>query len=189
MCPIFLPSSTYFGWWISYTSFLAWDFTLVDLCLLQFCLRQIMPLTSMLFSLSGIVTVDETVSTSDFLGSSLDLCGTIINILNFSPRSPLTKALFLVIIEVWIICRNSYKKMVLHATPSPRARETVTCYPFTTEDVLQVITAVMSTPNFTCSIYFPLSTPLVLNGSTSSISFKHENFSTKLGWKSATDCW
>ena len=47
--------------------------------------------------------------------------------------STLTKVLFLVIIEALIVFRNDYKKMVLHTTTSPKATETVTGCPCTTE--------------------------------------------------------
>ena len=52
--------------------------------------------------------------------------------------------------------------MVLRATPYPRARETITGCPFTTECFLQVFNAVITTPPFPCSIYFPSSYPLYL---------------------------
>ena len=47
----------------------------------------------------------------------------------------------------------------------------------------------MFTPPSACSLYFPLSTTIILNGSTSYRSFKYANFNTKLGWHSATDWW
>ena len=71
--------------------------------------------------------------------------------------------------------------MVLHATPSPRARDNVTGFPFSTKVVMQIITTVASTPAFPYSIYFPPSTPLILNGSASHKSFKYANYGTKLG--------
>ena len=74
----------------------------------------------MLFSVSCISTVNETGNPYYFLSAYLALCGTIISILNFSPKSPLIKALLLVIIEALIVCKNSYENMVLHATHSPR---------------------------------------------------------------------
>ena len=40
--------------------------------------------------------------------------------------------------------------------------------------------------NFKCSIYFPPYITLMLNGSTSSIPFKYENFNTRLGCHSET---
>ena len=57
-----------------------------------------MPLNSMLLRVSEIATGNETVSPSDVLVASLDLCGTTIYRSNRSPRSPLTNALFLAII-------------------------------------------------------------------------------------------
>ena len=74
-----------------------------------------------------------TVSNSDVLGASLAICGTIIYILNCSPSSALTKKFFSVIIEALIVCRNGHENMVLHATPSPRARDNVTGFLFTTK--------------------------------------------------------
>ena len=91
------------------------------------------PLSSVLFLASGIATGNETVSPSDVLGASLDLCGTIISSFNFSHSSPLTKALLSAIIEALIFFRNGHEKIVLHATPSPRDRETFTGCPFNTK--------------------------------------------------------
>ena len=132
-------------------------------------------------------TDNETGISSNVLGDLLAICGTNISIINYSTRSPLTKALFLVIVEPLIVCRKGHENMVLYATPSPRARETVTGFPFTTKVVLWVITEVKYTPPFPFSLYFPLSTPLIFNGYTSSRSFKYANFYTKLGLRSATD--
>ena len=101
----------------------------------------------------------------------------------------MTKEFLSVIIEALIVCRNCHENMVLHATPAPRARATVTGFPFTTKVFQQVITAVTSASPFPCSFSLPLSTPLILNGSTSSRSFKYANFNTKLGWRFATDWW
>ena len=78
---------------------------------------------------------NETGSPSDVLGASLAICGTIISSLNCYNRIPLTKALFLVMIEALIFFRNGHENMVFHATPSPRARETVTGFSFTTKGV------------------------------------------------------
>ena len=94
---------------------------------------SLMPLSSVLFCVSVIVTVSETVSPSDALGGSLDIFGTIISILNFSHKIPLTKVLLLVIIEALIFAGTAIKKMVLRSSPSPRARDNVTGFPFTTE--------------------------------------------------------
>ena len=57
-----------------------------------------LPLSSVLFCISGVDTYNETGSPSDFLGASLDIFVTIISSLTFYPTSPLTKVLFLVII-------------------------------------------------------------------------------------------
>ena len=89
-----------------------------------------LPLSSVLFCVSGIVTGNETVSPSDCLGASLDIFQTIISRLNCSPMIPLTKAFLLVIIEVLVVCSNGHENMVLHATPSPKVKETVTGCPF-----------------------------------------------------------
>ena len=62
------------------------------------------------------MTGSETDITSDDLGASLDICGTITYILNWYPRSPLTKALLTVIIEAFIVFRNDHEKMVLNST-------------------------------------------------------------------------
>ena len=140
----------------------------------------IMPLTSVLFCVYGITTGNESVSPSGVWGASLSLCGTIIFRLNFYPRSPLIKLLFLVIIGTLFFCRNGHENMVLHATPYPRSMDTVTVCPLTTKGAFKVITAVMSNHTFSCSIYFPTSNPLILNGFTSSISFKCVNFNTRL---------
>ena len=59
---------------------------------------SILPLSCVLFFVSGIETGNETGSTYDVLGASLDICGTIITSLNWSTRSKLTKELFKVII-------------------------------------------------------------------------------------------
>ena len=50
-----------------------------------------------------------------------------------------------------------------------------------------VIIAVMSTPNFTYSLYFTPYNPIILNGYTSSRSIKYTDLSTKLGWRSMND--
>ena len=67
-------------------------------------------LTSILFGVSGISSGiendNETGITSNILGSSLSLYGTIISKLNCSTSIPITKVLFLVIIESSIFCRN-----------------------------------------------------------------------------------
>ena len=131
-----------------------------------------MPLYSVLFFASWIVTGNETVSSSDVLGAYLDIFWIIIYILNFSPSGPLTKEFFFVIIEALIICCAIHEKIVLYATPYTRAMETVTGFPFSKKGVLYVITAVTPTPTFSCSLYFPKSTPLIFNGSTLSISFE-----------------
>ena len=64
---------------------------------------SILPTTSVLCSVSGIATGNETGSPSDFLVDYLDFFGTIISIFNLSLRGPLTKALFLVTIEALIV--------------------------------------------------------------------------------------
>ena len=96
----------------------------------------LLPLYFMLSCFSWIATHNETVYPSDVLGDYLSLCGTIIYIIKLSPRITLTKALFLVIIEALIVCRNGNENMVLQATPYMRARETVTNFLFTTKVVL-----------------------------------------------------
>ena len=93
-------------------------------------------LSSVLFCIYGIATGNETGIPSDVLGDPLALCETIISSLNCSPRSPLTKMFFLVIIEALIIYTNDHENMVLHATPSSMERETVTSCLFTTKGVL-----------------------------------------------------
>ena len=65
-----------------------------------------LPLTSVLFFVSWIATVNKTGSTSGALGDSLYLCVTIISRLKCSPRSALTKAFFLEIIEALILFRD-----------------------------------------------------------------------------------
>ena len=90
----------------------------------------------MLFCVFGIVTGNETGSPYDVLGDPLALRWTTISSLNCYHSIPLTKALLSVIIKVLIVCSNSHKDMVLHATPSPRDRETVTGFLFTTEEFL-----------------------------------------------------
>ena len=57
-----------------------------------------LPLTSVLFCVSGITTVNETGIPADVLGANLALCATILYSLNCSTRSPLIKELLLVII-------------------------------------------------------------------------------------------
>ena len=90
----------------------------------------------MLFCVSEIATRNDTSSTSDVLGDSLDICGTIISSLKCSPRIPLTKLLFSAIIEALFFLRNIHKNMVLRATPYPILKETVTGCPFTTKGFL-----------------------------------------------------
>ena len=78
---------------------------------------------------------------------------------------------------------------MLHATPSPRARDTVTGCTFTTKGVLKVITVVRYTTTIPCLIYFTPSNPYIFNEYKSSRSFKYERFSTNLGWHYTTDWW
>ena len=80
-----------------------------------------------------IETGNETGIPSDVLGDSLSLYGTIISSLNCSPRSTLNKLLLSVMTEDLIFYRNGNSIIVLYATPSPRARESVTGFPFTTK--------------------------------------------------------
>ena len=61
-----------------------------------------LPMASVLFCISGIMTGNEHGSNFDVLVASLSFCVTIIPSLNWSPRSPLAKVLFLVIIEYLI---------------------------------------------------------------------------------------
>ena len=93
------------------------------------------PLSSMLSCFTWTKTGNETGSPYNVLGDFLDLCETIIPTLNCYPRSPLTKTLFLVMIEALIVFRNGHKNMVLHAIPYTRARGAVTGCPFTTKGV------------------------------------------------------
>ena len=90
----------------------------------------------MLYCFTWTETGNETGSTSDVLGAYLDICGTIISNLNLSPRSTLTKVLFLVMIEALIVCSNDHENMVLHSTTSPRAKETINSFTFTTQGFL-----------------------------------------------------
>ena len=60
-------------------------------------------------------------------------------------------------------------------------RETVNGFLFTANGVLWVNNAVMSIPPFIYLLYLPPYTPLILNGSTSSRSFKYENFKPSYG--------
>ena len=105
-------------WWIT----VFFSSTLMFLLLLYFILSYF----------PWIDNGNGTVSPSDVLGDSLALFGNIISSLNCSPRSPLTKELFSFTIEALIFCSNVHENMVLHAIPSPRARETVTGFLFTT---------------------------------------------------------
>ena len=94
-------------------------------------------LLSFMFScFPWISTYNKTGSPSDVLGASLAICGTTISSLNCFTRIPLIKALLLVMIEALIVCRNGHENMVLHATPYPRARETVYGFPFITKRFL-----------------------------------------------------
>ena len=68
--------------------------------------------------------------------------------------------------------------MLLHATPSPRVRETVVGCPFEMKGVLKVFISVIYTPTFPFSLSFP---PLILSGYTKSKYFKYVNLYTKLG--------
>ena len=65
-------------------------------------------LSYVLFLVSGIVTGDETSSSSDTFGTSLALSGTSISILNWYTRITLSKELLLVIIEDLIVCSNGH---------------------------------------------------------------------------------
>ena len=62
-----------------------------------------LPLTSLLFCVSGIATNNETGIPSGVLGASLILCGSIISSLNCSPSIRPNDALFLVIIDTLIV--------------------------------------------------------------------------------------
>ena len=130
---------------------------------------------------SGIENDNETGITSNVLGESLHIFGTIISILNFSPKIPLTKEFLFVIIEALIVYRNVHKPTVLHASPFKREKKTVTSCSFNTKGFLYVMVVVTSTPNLNFYLYFTLSTPLTLNGYTTSRSFKYAKFNTKLG--------
>ena len=122
------------------------------------------------FFFSWIATGNE--NGSPYYGfDSLDLCETIISRFNCYPRSPLAKSLFSVNIESLVICMNYHKKNVLHANPSPRARNTVTGCAFTTKFFFKVITIVTCIPLFPCLLSFLLSTQPILNVSMFSISF------------------
>ena len=54
-----------------------------------------LPLSSVIFCVSGIATGSKTGSFSDVLGDYVDNCGTTIYISSFSPRIPLTEAFFI----------------------------------------------------------------------------------------------
>ena len=73
-----------------------------------------LPLHSVWIFVSRIATGNETGSTSDIFVASPDLCETIVSRFNCSPRIPLTKAFFLVIIETLIVYRNGHENVVLH---------------------------------------------------------------------------
>ena len=104
--------------------------------LLSFTLIFLLPLSFMFSCFTWIETGNENGSPSDVLGVYLDLCGTIIYRLNWNTRSPVTKALLLVMIEYLVVCRDVHENMVLHGIPSPRASETVIGFIFTTKGVL-----------------------------------------------------
>ena len=74
----------------------------------SYTVLSLLPLSFMLFCVSCIMTGNETEITSDVLGSSLDIFGTIIYILNCSPSIPIIKELFSVIIEAFIVCGNDW---------------------------------------------------------------------------------
>ena len=93
-------------------------------------------LSSLLFCVSGIMNVSETVSPYDAFGYSLTLSGTIISILNFYPKIPHTTEWLLFIIELLYFFMNGHGNMVMHATPYPREMDTVTGCLFTTKGVL-----------------------------------------------------
>ena len=59
----------------------------------SFIMFSVLPMFSVLFCVSWIVTGNKTGISSDILGAYLDLCGTIISRLNSCTRSPLNKAL------------------------------------------------------------------------------------------------
>ena len=85
-----------------------------------------LPLSSVLFCVSGIVAGNETGTPSDVFGACLSLFGTIVFSLNCYPRIPLTKVLFWVITEFLVFCSNVHENMVLHATPYTSSRDTDT---------------------------------------------------------------
>ena len=88
-------------------------------------------LCPVLFCVSEIATGNETSSPSDVLGDSLDLFGTTISSLDWSPRRPLNKELFSVTIEDLIYCRNGHENMVLHVSHAgtERAVICILCWP------------------------------------------------------------
>ena len=123
------------------------------------------------------------------LSDFLDIFGSIISILNWFSSIPLTNMLFSVNIESLTDSSNGHKNMMLHATPYPREKYTVTGCVFNTKVVLYVMTAVTFTTLFQFSLSFHLSSPLMLNGSALFRSFICEIISTILGYHSATHWW
>ena len=96
----------------------------------------LLPLSLMLSCFSWIATGNESGSPSDFLGTSLTLCVTIISSLKWYPRSLLTKAFLSVIFEALIVCMNGHENILLHAIPSSRVMETFIYFSFNTKGFL-----------------------------------------------------
>ena len=98
----------------------------------------------------------------------------------------LNNALLSVNIEALIVCMNVHEKMPLHVITYPRAKENITGCEFTKKGFL-CMNVMKISPPFLCSLYFTMSTTLMLNGSTPSKSFKYASFTTKLALISITD--
>ena len=89
----------------------------------------------MLSCFPWIETGNATGRPSDVLVDSLDLCGTIISRLNFSPSSLLTKEFFLVIIEALTVCRNGHENMVFECSSSVTSRASRSTFGSTPSDL------------------------------------------------------
>ena len=98
--PTFWP---YFGWWPAFTPAMYWYLALVDYHLLQFLKNYHNASSVWIYGASilpsGKGSDKNTFILSDALGASLDICGTILSILNCYSRIPLTKSLLSVIIK------------------------------------------------------------------------------------------
>ena len=100
-----------------------------------YTMLSVLPLPSILFGVSiiysGIVNVNETGIPYDLFCASLSLFGTIISMMNFYSRIPLTNLLLSVSISSLIFLKNVHIKMLLYTSMYSRTKYTVIGFVFT----------------------------------------------------------